>query len=253
MKLAIITAHAGAECAEECISSWTDTKKFPPSPREDLDFVVLPSSPPLILVRGQDGMLPAYQLGFQVSRLPDVDCDILAFIHDDVIIRESGWQERVLKEFADPEVGLVGFGGALGHGTAGLYKEPYDHRQLARDHYMSNVDDAEVHGERFSGSRDVAVLEGYALIFRREVLEKSGGWPVGKIEYVGYDYWSSCITRRLGYRIRVCGIRCHHLGGRTYIDKGFGRRQGHWERYLDAHRYIYQEFADVLPFRTERI
>src|SRR5262245_36136489 len=95
--------------------------------------------------------------------------EILAYIHDDVVCHEERWDERVLEEFEDPSVGVVGFGGALWHGTDELYKRPYELTQLRRIDYLSNVDDAETHGERFDGARDVAVLDGFALIVRRKL------------------------------------------------------------------------------------
>lgn len=225
MKLAIITAHAGAECAMHCLSSWGE---------------------PVLIVPGHEGMIPAYQQGFEQS-----NADVLMFVHDDVLCKEFGWKARVLREFEDPRVGLVGFGGALGHGSADLYKAPYDYHQLGRSHYMSNVDDAEVHGERFTGARDVAVLDGFSLIVRREILahSKFAGWPLTTpIGYVGYDYWLCCETRRQGYRIRVLGCRVHHLGGRTFVKKNLSCTT---DEFLAAHKYIADEYKDVLPWSCQ--
>jgi cellulose synthase/poly-beta-1,6-N-acetylglucosamine synthase-like glycosyltransferase len=205
--------------------------------------------PELIIADGKAGMLPAYQYGYKLAE----DFDVLAYLHDDTIINDPKWYNRVLKEFEDPKVGLVGFGGALGHGTSGLYKIPYAYQQLARTCFMSNMVDAENHGVRFEGSHDVAVLDGFALIVRREVLEKAGGWPLNTpIGYVCYDYWLSCMTRRLGYRIRLVGIPCQHLGGQTFVKLGMGRDEKHWKQYIDSHRYIYDEFKDVLPYEVPR-
>src|SRR5262249_58944005 len=84
---------------------------------------------------------------------------IIAFLHSDCEIHEKGWDERVLSEFDDSQVGLVGFGGGLIHGTPDIYRTPYRLGQLARGAYLSNTDDAESHGRRFTGSCDVAVLD----------------------------------------------------------------------------------------------
>lgn len=226
--MAIVTATAGATCATECMTSWGGRV-------------------PIFVEDGRDGMLAAYQRGFCVTE----DYNILAFLHDDLILRVGSWVLRVTAEFDDPKVGLVGFGGGTAHGTPNIYHASYDYRQLARDGYASNVDDAEVHGKRFTGSRDVAVLDGYSLIVRREVLEKAGGWPVDKLDYIGYDYYICCMARRLGYRIRQVGVRCHHLGGMTYVAQKVGERPDAHERYQAAHRYIYDEFRDVLPYRVK--
>src|SRR5437667_2104715 len=63
--------------------------------------------------------------------------DILAFLHDDVLIHEHGWDERVLQEFDDPQIAIAGFGGALVHGTSDLYKTPFRIEQLIRQQYLS--------------------------------------------------------------------------------------------------------------------
>ncbi len=228
MKLAVITAHALADSLSEAVLSWGG----------DI---------PLFIENGKHGMLNAYQVGFAVAGLAE-GYDLLAFIHDDVIIHDTErWFVKVRSEFEDPRVGLVGFGGALGHGSPELYKVPYDYHQLGRSQFLSNMDDAEVHGKRFTGSCDVAVLDGFSLIVRRQILETAGGWPVNNLGYVGYDYWLSCMTRRLGYRIRLVGVSCAHLGGRTFVKLGLGQGPEHWAQFLAAHEYIYNEFRDVLP------
>lgn len=242
MKMAIVTAHAGADCFAQASLSWM--------PMQTSSLVRNGRTLRIHTVDGQLGMLPAYQRGYEIT----TDFDILAFLHDDTIINDSeGWVNRVLDEFEDPKVGLVGFGGATGHGQPGLYRDPYDYKQLARSNFLSNMTDAENHGKRFTGSCDVAVLDGFALIVRRSVLEQVGGWPLNTpIGYACYDYWGSCITRRLGYRIRVVGVPVTHLGGQTFVKLGIGKDPRHWTQYLDAHKYIYSEFRDVLPYEVPR-
>ena len=94
------------------------------------------------------GVVGAYQKLYE-----KVQSDILLFLHDDVICREQDWDLRLMAEFIDdPSTAVVGFGGALWHGLPDLYKVPYQLQQLQRGSYRSNVDDAEVHGERFTGS-----------------------------------------------------------------------------------------------------
>jgi glycosyltransferase involved in cell wall biosynthesis len=193
-----------------------------------------------IIVIANRGVVDAYQECFERS-----DADVLAYIHDDVIISEQGWDQRVLKEFEDPTVGLVGFFGAKAHGDPQMYTKPYQLTQLGRAGCLSNMTDAEHHGQRFTGATDVAVLDAFAMFVRREVLEKAGGWPVNTaVDYIGIDYWISCMTRRVGYRIRVVGIECQHLSG------GSNGKNVVPIRFEDAHRYIYDEFKDVLPARV---
>jgi hypothetical protein len=221
--ICVITAHAGADSLEECLPSWG-------------------SDIPTYVIGGTTGMLAAYERAWH-----EHEAAIYCYLHDDVRIDDPVWWVRVLQEFEAPDVGVVGFGGALVHGSPDLYRTPYRLQQVGRSGYLSNVEDAEVHGARFTGARDVAVLDGFALCVRRELLERAGGWPVEHLDYVGYDYFLSAVAHRLGYRCRVLGVKCHHYGGRTAVALKFRENDnGEHER---AHRYIYQQFVDVLPWR----
>ena len=210
---------------------------------DDLDNLDALSILPSQARRGPVGTM---QTGYE-----SCTADILAFIHDDVIIHESGWDERVLREFENPTVGVVGFGGATGLGTPGIYKIPYRLQQLARISYASNVDDAEVHGRRFAGERDVAVLDGFSLIVRRELLDQAGGWPTDKLIFHMYDAWLCLMAARLGYRARLVGVKCVHLGGRTSTRAPYNEwlQAEHGKSDVDVHReaheWIYEEFRDV--------
>lgn len=251
MKMAIVTAHAGSDSLARATKSWVgEEHKWEPI-SQGCEAI---ASGNLIIVNGKDGMMKAYQYAFEGNQMElTKGCDILAYLHDDTIINDPGWVAKVLREFEDPTVGLVGFGGATRHGDPFMYKKPYEYQQLARAGFASNMRDAENHGERFTGAKDVAVLDGFALIVRRAVLEESGGWPMDTpIGYICYDYWLCCMARRLGYRIRLVGVACDHLGGQTFVKLGIGQDPKHWKQYLDSHRYIYDEFKDVLPYEVPR-
>jgi hypothetical protein len=207
----------------DCVNSWLATAS------ENHGFIQIPNRT----------VVEAYQLGYRGTTEP-----ILAMIHDDVMIYEQGWDQRVLREFDDPAVGVVGFGGALGHGTPNLYTVPYHLPNLARQHFISNMRDAEKHGKRFTGAWDVAVLDGFALFVRRSVLDKWGGWPVdGKVDYFMYSENLCCEARRQGYRIRLVGVDCEHLGG-----KSSGTSLPY--SYEDEHKYFYEHNRDVMPYRV---
>lgn len=169
--------------------------------------------------------------------------DVLFYTHDDVICREPNWQERVLKQFEDPKVGVVGFGGSIGHGDPDIYKKPYHISQLGRSFYMSNVDDAEVHGVRFTEVRDVATLDGFSLAVRRSLLDRLGGWPNPPGGFHCYDHAITLSAHRLGYRVRLVGIRCHHLGGQTSVSLNGADAKWHTE----AHKWLFESYRDVLP------
>ncbi len=188
------------------------------------------------------GVVGSYQAMYEET--PE---DVLVYAHDDVIMRELGWDVRLLREFRDPSVGVVGFGGALVHGSPNLYKRPYYLPGLGRSGYLSNVDDAEVHGERFTGAADVAVLDGFVLAVRRSFLDRIGGFQQlidAGIDFIGYDYMICGLAHRHGYRVRVVGCRCHHKGGGTSTKVNVDRQ----EEYDRAHRIIYEQMRDVLPW-----
>ena len=199
------------------------------------------------------GVVKSYQQLFLSSV---VDEDILVYTHDDVIMRERGWDARLTKEFEDQHVGVVGFGGAKRHGSPDLYKVPYRLQQLARSGYLSNVDDADDHGTRFTEATDVAVLDGFVLAVRRELLVRAGGWPDIPGGFHTYDYAICALAHRYGYRVRVVGIRAHHCGGRTSTTqeyqqwaekKGMSDQTAHEK----AHRWFYENYRDVLPWVCE--
>lgn len=189
-----------------------------------------------IIVRNHE-MLDAFRLIYEETTEP-----IIAYIHDDLMIYEAGWDWRVLREFDDPTVGLVGFAGAKGHFLPQAYMMPYHIPNMVRRNFMSNLHDAEKHGMRFTGECDVAVLDGMALFVRRSVLDKWGGWPIGKpVSYFLYSENLCCEVRRQGLRIRLVGVDCDHLGG-----KSSGTPLPY--SYEEEHRYLYEHNRDVLPY-----
>lgn len=200
------------------------------------------------------GVIGSYQLAYK-----ETDEEILAYIHDDVSIYEKGWDQRVLKEFDDPEVGVVGFGGALIHGSPSLYKTQYRISQLGRSLYASNVNDAELHGERFTWEKTVAVLDGFSLIIRRSLLDRTGGWPIDRYPpHHVYDYWACASAHRYGFSVRLVGIRCHHHGGGTAISNAYQEwaAKTEWgsdaEMHRQGHILFYQDFRDVMPYDARR-
>lgn len=192
---------------------------------------------------------------------------IIAFIHSDVEIHEQGWDERVLREFDDPKVGVVGFGGALQLGEDSIYKTPYRLTQLRRISYMSNQTDAEVHGERFTGERDVATLDGFALIVRRSLLDNwhhaevrlpmaPTGWPVHCYVFHNYDNALCIEAHKQGYRVRLVGVSCTHHGGSTSTTS---EAQAYWRSlgttdakiHEESHLRLYEDGRGILPLRCK--
>jgi len=197
---------------------------------------------------------------------------VIAFLHSDCEIFEQGWDERVLREFDDPKVGVVGFGGALQLGEDDLYKTPYRLTQLRRIDYRSNTRDAEAHGERFTGACDVATLDGFALVVRRQLLDywlqpfttngttlefDQSGWPVRRYPFHNYDNALCLHAHKTGWRVRLIGIDCIHHGGATATTPAYQQ----WSReklgmtdaqvHEQSHLALYEDGRGVLPFRVK--
>jgi len=201
------------------------------------------------------GFLQKLQKGYEESSE-----SILAYFHTDVRCGEDDWDERVLSAFEDDTVGIVGFGGGRRLGSPDIYKIGYRLQQLARYDFTSNLRDAEKHGRRNRNEEDIAVVDSFALIIRRSLLDNSGsaGWPVDIYPAMHMsDAWACLVAKRLDYRVRMIGISCTHKSGGV---KGDGRFDyGKWqqemgetdqEMHTRSHRLIYDQFRDVLPVVT---
>lgn len=212
----------------ECVQSWRNNAKW------HFDLNVIPNQT----------IINAYQTGFLES-----DADFLGFCHDDLLIHEPDWDSRVFEQFwTDQNLAIVGFAGAFGHGHPNLYKGNYVLPNLARQTFLSNMRNAEEHGARFNGACDVAVLDGLALFVRRSFLNEIGGWPQdGSYGYFLYAEYLCCMARRHGKKIKLVGIDCEHLGG-----KSSGLKQDQVFDYEGEHRRLYEQFRDVLPYDVRK-
>ncbi len=188
----------------------------------------------------------------------NTDADVIAYLHSDLFIHEFSWDERVLREFEDPNVVLVSFFGARQLGRPSLYVEPYHYSQLARGDCWSNMRDAEMHGQRCIGSMDVAMIDSFSLIVRRSFLDEIGGWPMQCPPSHGSDMWICMMAARHKKKVRLIGIYCSHASGGVRGDGKFDypawAAQTKWgsDAAMHAwwHQYLYSEFKDVLPIKV---
>jgi hypothetical protein len=258
--IAIVTATTDVERAESCLQSWAAH-----------------ASGPLVLnvvVNGEAseylGTVRAFMTGVDTALGKDPAAEIIACLHDDLEILEDGWDDLVARAFRrHPEVGLVGFGGAVGLGHPDIYHTPYDPMQLARIGFRSNLVDAEAHGARSLTPEPVVCLDGFSQIGRREFWQGITRSDLARLRirpwtYLAeqgfvhhfYDGALGCLARRLGWSVYYLPVRCQHYGGQTAVgDAGYqrwaatqidGGDRGFWEQ---AHRIGYDCFTDVLPLR----
>jgi hypothetical protein len=247
--IALLTATIDKRRAEPCLASWAKHA------RGQVPQVVVKNGS---RSRGYLGVVPAFAKAMELCRARHTS-DLIACFHDDLVILETWWDQRVSQVFADyPDVGLIGFAGGSGLGSDALYQEPYAPEQLAFSGYRSNQVDAEAHGARSLISEPVAAVDNFALIGRkafwdglsreaarvqtRPVNETRRGLQGGFV--VAPSHWDraaapwtfleqggwmnhfygpalSCLARRAGWQVFYVPIRCRHLGGQTTSDPGY--------------------------------
>ena len=182
--------------------------------------------------------------------------EIIACFHDDLRIDDDGWDRAVLEFFdTHPRCGLLGFGGGTGLGSADIYHAVYNPMQLARQDFVSNLEDAEAHGRRAVPSisaappfrrgflpERVACLDGFSQIGRREfwidypasmcqpvcgitpIVARAAEHPnlyqqladLGLVHHA-YDAALGGYAARLGWEVWMLPIACKHFGGLTAV------------------------------------
>ncbi len=166
--------------------------------------------------------------------LPYCDGDVIAYLHNDLVICEKGWDKRVLKAFQDdPHLGLVGFIGSPEIDSMGgrgfRTTSNFQGGEYCDNDGLGNVTRfkgsyATIHGFMNNGLTPAMVVDGCAMVFRREVLEKIPQRPNFPPHHF-YDRLLSCETREHGYTVAVLGIACDHISGQTVA---------HEEKYLNT-------------------
>lgn len=185
-------------------------------------------------------IVPAYQVG-----LESLTSDVLGYIHDDLLCLEPAWKERILAEFVDPDVAIVGVAGGYGYGASAMYERTYHHRALGRIGFRSNMVNWERHGGHIEGAANAVILDGMALFVRREFLVDIGGWPKPPVSYFMYTEALCFEALRRKRKIRLVGIKVDHLGG-----KSTGLNPDLNPDFEGEHRFIYDTYRDVLPARV---
>lgn len=219
---------------EEAVTSWRDTMSKPWPIRVDDSY---------------DGFLTKCDKAWR-----ETDATVIGYLHSDLYILEHRWDERILAQFNNPDVVVVGVVGAETLAHEDIYKIPYDYRQLARGRVFSNLVDAEAHGATHAGVKKVAVIDSCAVFVRRSFLSRLAGWPVRSYPNSSHcsDLWLCCMAHRYRLSTVMVGITAlHRSGGKgargiEWLEKNFGR-DGDKAAHRLAHQLIYDEFRDVLP------
>lgn len=218
------------------------------------------------------GAPAAFHLLWEMAREqhPEVSPErhLICYVHDDLKVLESGWNKRVERLFGSHHRAmLAGFAGTTGLGHGDIYKEPYDLTQLSRQGpLLSNLLlHAEFHGRRVTKEQQVAFVDGYAMVLRRSFLDERYGWSWWPPECIhhSYDYGIACMVKRHGGETWLVPVHHDHgvpdkithgrhagtAGNPIYLElaKKYG---GVAEVHARGHRFVYDEFRDVLPIRV---
>jgi glycosyltransferase involved in cell wall biosynthesis len=161
------------------------------------------------------GVLKTFKQG-----LEEASGDILFFMHNDVLIWEAGWDERITEAFAqDPDLGMAGLLGARRCERDGGRWGVMSH-MLGREWGQCEVQPAAVHhGELMTGIAPAVVFDGVGLMFRRVALaavsQQYDLWSDSRPLHHFYDRNISLAFCEAGYHQAVIGIQFDHFSGAT--------------------------------------
>jgi len=217
-------------------------------------------------IRNQEnlGLVKTYQQIYE-----NCQTDILAILHNDVFVYEKNWDKRVISKFEEiPDLGGIGFFGAQGCGPIGERVQKVQHSGQMSG--LSNMLEAEVHGLRMTEEyKPAAIFDGFAMIFRMEMLKKAGGIDQRYHYHHIYDRDIPLTSLSLGYKNIILNVPCHHWSGMTanrpeyqnWIAQKLARPVGKADKWThDTNSHLFAaKWKDCLPlyvnddfsFRTE--
>lgn len=192
------------------------------------------------------GVMPAMNQAHHV--LKD-STDFIFYLHNDVFIHEKGWDDKLVRVLSElPDCGVAGFYGAKGIGVPAIYRIPYQLQQLVRIENVSGCSrmNAAIHGfrpPRYEIEK-VAVMDGFSLIVRTELLNKLGGFDRSYPPHHNYDNDICLESLDKGYNNYVISMDADHLGGRTDVGEDWTKPLGKTraEIHRDAHPVLYNKW-----------
>jgi hypothetical protein len=274
----VVTATANLAAAAPVIKTWQDRASFcwplvvVLNGSEDEGRI---DGEEVIMVRSRTflGSVPAFRAGVDAAGTRPL-VRMIACLHDDLEILEPGWDTLTINRFASHRVGLVGFSGATGLGSTDIYQREYQPMQLARQGFMSNLVNAEAHGQRSTVAQQVVCCDGFSLVGRASWwLRGQPGPDLPKaikavprpwtyftqegVRHHAYDSWMGVLAFRAGWETWYQPIRCDHKGGRTAVgNPGYSEwaaaQGGDGEFWAQAHKVLYRDGRGVLPLRVGR-
>lgn len=193
------------------------------------------------------GVMPALNQAWSILRNAT---DYLFSLHNDVMLHEQNFDDKLVRVLSSlPDVGVAGFYGAKGLAVSSIYRTPYEISQLVRIENVSAClrmnpfihNFRPPHGE----SEEVAVMDGFSLLVRTELLNKLGGFDRSYPPHHNYDNDICLESIDKGYKNYVISMDAEHLGGRTDVGedwtKPFNKTKA--EIHRDAHPVLYNKWS----------
>lgn len=229
-----------------CVDSWEVTA-------ESIEYLLANRTPELteiiLLDNGSytkptEGLLPIGEykiIRFENNRggnsifhrlMPELDqlgVEFVWYQHNDVMVREENWDERVVRAFdRDPKLaclGIVGsdeidMAGGRGLGTTSSYMG-YEYRTIW-------ASPAEIHGRRSIGTEAAGVLDHCVMAFRVSMLKQLPAQDENNYHTPGhfYDRVLCCEMIQRGWHIATIGIQADHASGGIGMCKVPGEQVG---------------------------
>jgi glycosyltransferase involved in cell wall biosynthesis len=186
--------------------------------REDCLDIIRQSNLDLIYIKNDINIcaLPTFKQGFDAA-----SGDILCYMHNDVLIHEEGWDQRVLDCFnQDTKMGLVGlFGARKVHQNGG--RDGCTSNMLGKVwgscscHPVASMH----HGEIMVGISPSVVFDSLSMFFSRDamrnLIENTDSFADWRSPSHFYDRFFGIKVLDLGYHMATIGIGFDHYGGGT--------------------------------------
>lgn len=138
-----------------------------------------------------------------------------AVLHNDVIIFENGWLDRMIKVFeSDPRIGLAGFAGR---------KEIYKTGCVNEASLKHNLQNEDLNRPMEEEVAEVAVIDGLFFMMKEELLRKIAGLDERYGYMHCYDLDLSLQSVEAGFKNVVVNVEAMHIanGGSTRRTNGY--------------------------------
>jgi glycosyltransferase involved in cell wall biosynthesis len=170
----------------------------------------------LVENKANTGVLPTFK-----QALEYVPNGVLCFMHNDVLIHEKGWDQRVSDAFeSDEKLGLVGLLGARGVMPDGGRVGVMSHMLGKEWGKTEGAQPAAIHhGELMMELAPASVLDGVGMFFRKETLQQlnddTDSFSPIRAPHHFYDRILTLKCIDLGWHVAVLGIQFDHWSGAT--------------------------------------